>query len=334
MKFTIGDIITLRKTGEEGVISAIISNEMVEVTVRGISFPAYTDEVDHPYLKWFTQKQKTKPAGPPVQLPVEKLKERLPRLATGIYLSFLPVFKADDMEDIVTQLKIYLINELDTPVHFEYEVKTANETIFTHKGSLCAFSNIFLHGIPYEDMNDRPRFNWLVSSQNDLKLATENGQLIIKTAKLYQHISSLLQKNEPAFSYLLLDKFKEKPKDIKAAGQAPILSKKENRKKPKITALTELPRYEVDLHIEQLIPSHKGMNNTDIMYLQLQTLQRNLELAIRHRQHTMVVIHGLGSGALRDAVHKLLKEYPQVARYSNEWMGRYGFGATEVVFQY
>lgn len=333
MKFSIGDNISLKKTGEEGTITAIISSDMVEVTVHGISFPAYIDEVEHPYLKWFTQKQKAKPKAQPEQLPIEKIKDRLPRLSQGVYLSFLPVFKPDDMEDIVTQLKIFMINELNIAIHFDYDVKIDNQTTFSHKGNLPAFSNIFLHTIPYEEMNDRPRFHWQISNQDNLKLANETGILTIKTAKLHQHITDVLQKNEASFNYLLHNTFKEKPKELKITKPSLALRNKEN-KQPKITTLADIPRYEVDLHIEELIPNHKGMSNADIMYIQLQTLQKNVETAIKHRQERMIIIHGLGSGALRDAVHKLLKEYPQVVRYTNEWMGKYGFGATEVVFQY
>ena len=48
----------------------------------------------------------------------------------------------------------------------------------------------------------------------------------------------------------------------------------------------------------------------------------------------MIVIHGLGKGKLRDEVHTILKQTPEVSRYKNEWSGRYGFGATEIRFRY
>lgn len=60
MKFSIGDDIVLKRTGEEGRVVAIISKTMVEVEVNGTAFPVYTEDVEHPYLKWFTQKSPTK----------------------------------------------------------------------------------------------------------------------------------------------------------------------------------------------------------------------------------------------------------------------------------
>jgi dsDNA-specific endonuclease/ATPase MutS2 len=70
------------------------------------------------------------------------------------------------------------------------------------------------------------------------------------------------------------------------------------------------------------------------MNIQLKELERQLYLAIMHRQERMIIIHGLGTGALKDAVHRMLKQIPEVKRFSNEWIGNYGFGATEVVFAY
>ena len=58
MKFAIGDKVLLKNSGEEGNVFAIINKEMVEVDVNGISFPAYIDDLEHPYLKWFTEKNK------------------------------------------------------------------------------------------------------------------------------------------------------------------------------------------------------------------------------------------------------------------------------------
>jgi dsDNA-specific endonuclease/ATPase MutS2 len=70
------------------------------------------------------------------------------------------------------------------------------------------------------------------------------------------------------------------------------------------------------------------------MDIQLKTLERYLYIAIIHKQERMIIIHGLGTGTLKDAVHGVLKNTPEVKRYSNEWLGNYGFGATEVEFQY
>lgn len=334
MKFSIGDKIILKQTGEEGTVTDFIGKDMLEVEVKGTHFPVYTDEVDHPYLKWFTEKnkQKKKPLSAPEQLPAEKPKDRIPRLPKGVYLSFMPVFKANEVEDIVEQLKIFLVNETDSGIRFSYDMRVYHQSVFKLNGSLHAFGHLYLHAIEYGMMNDQPRFHWSMEDAENARLKTENGILRIKPSRLFEHVSDLLLKNEPTFSYLLLDDFIEKPREEKKVGiysppVRPII------KPNKVTSLSELPRYELDLHIEQLTDDYKGLSNAEIMNIQLHSLQRYLHLAIIHHQERMIVIHGLGTGALRAAVHKILRETPEVSSFKNEFMGKYGFGATEIIFK-
>ena len=58
MKFSIGDLVRIKKTGEEGIIKSIIDDSMYEVEINNIQFPAHKDELEHPYLNWFLKKKK------------------------------------------------------------------------------------------------------------------------------------------------------------------------------------------------------------------------------------------------------------------------------------
>lgn len=331
MKFSIGDKIVLKRTNEEGTVVAYLSGDMLEVEVEGVHFPVYADEVDHPYLKWFTEKKRTqKKASLPEQLPVEK-QPTTKRLSKGVYLSFMPVFKTQEMEDIVAQLKVFLINETASAIRFSYNARFALQSDFSLKGTLHAFGHVYLHTIDYERMNDQPKFHWELAAANDSTLKTEEGILRLKPSKLFKHITDLLLKNEPAFSCLLVEDFVVKPV-VKGENFVPPSKPVRTSKPSKIHSLSELPRYEVDLHIEQLEPDYKGLSNADIMNIQLHMLQRYLHLAIIHRMEKMMVIHGIGTGALREAVHKILAQTPEVKNFKNEYIGKYGFGATEVVF--
>lgn len=334
MKFSIGDKILLKRTDEEGIVTGIISNDMFEVEVNGTVFPVHKEDIDHPYLKWFTQKnQQQKKPSEPEQLPVEKQKLRPQRLAQGIYLSFLPVFKTELLEDVVDHLKIYLINETPHTLDIKYEVKILHETDFSYSGMLHPFADLYLHNIVYEDMNDVPRFHWSLKAANDEKLKTETGILKIKPQKLFEHIEQCLVKNEPTFNYLLTEDFIIKPKEEKPK-QIPSPIQVFKPRSAKGFSLDELPRYELDLHIEQLAGDYQNLSNSEILSIQLSALQRYLSLSIMHRQQRMIIIHGLGKGKLKEEVHKILKQVPEIKSYKNEWIGKYGFGATEVIFQY
>lgn len=330
MKFSIGDRVLLKQTGEEGHVSAYINQQMLEVEVNGVVFPVHIDDINHPYLKWFTDKTKKKKPSLPEQLPVEKIAGRMQRLARGVYLSFMPVYKFDGIEDVVDALKIFLLNEMPVPIKFVYDVRYAQKSAFSHEGTLHEFGNIYLHSISYADMNDQPRFNWQVADAISQNVEPAEGVLRIKPSKLFEHIGKLMKNNEPSFSYLLIEEFAPKKKPEPVERYEPVINKTAIVSHKTIDAA----KTELDLHIEALLDNKRGMSNADIVKLQLDTLERYLHLAIVHRLERMVVIHGLGKGRLREEVHAILKHTPEVSRYKNEWSGKYGFGATEIWFKY
>ncbi len=76
------------------------------------------------------------------------------------------------------------------------------------------------------------------------------------------------------------------------------------------------------------------MSNFEILTLQLQTLEKYLDLAVAHHQPSMIIIHGLGTGKLRDEIHEILRLRRDVKNFFNRYHPAYGYGATEVYFQY
>ena len=92
------------------------------------------------------------------------------------------------------------------------------------------------------------------------------------------------------------------------------------------------PIMEVDLHIGQLTSTTHGMDNYDMLNLQMTTAKQKLEYAIRNRIQKVVFIHGKGEGVLKKELEFLLKKYP-VDFYEASFQ-KYGLGATEVyIFQ-
>ncbi|MFD2528087.1 Smr/MutS family protein [Polaribacter marinaquae] len=89
---------------------------------------------------------------------------------------------------------------------------------------------------------------------------------------------------------------------------------------------------EIDLHINKLTKSVKGLDNYDMLNLQLDTAKRKLEFAIHKRISKIVFIHGVGEGVLKSELHSLLNKYP--VKYYDASYKQYGLGATEVyIFQ-
>lgn len=116
-----------------------------------------------------------------------------------------------------------------------------------------------------------------------------------------------------------------------------IIREKQSPRKPKSTRIKpkerNAPPMEVDLHIEKLVNSYKGMSNYDILNLQLETAKRQIEFATRKRIQKIVFIHGVGEGVLKAELDFLLGRYDNLKFYDADYQ-KYGIGATEVyIFQ-
>ena len=114
---------------------------------------------------------------------------------------------------------------------------------------------------------------------------------------------------------------------------AQIKAEKENtkRKNKLIVKPKErnAPKMEVDLHINQLVKSPKGMSNHEILNLQMETAKRQLEFAMRKRIQKVVFIHGVGEGVLKEELNFLFGRYDNIKYYDADYQ-KYGIGATEI----
>ncbi|MCP4976418.1 MAG: Smr/MutS family protein [Maribacter sp.] len=89
------------------------------------------------------------------------------------------------------------------------------------------------------------------------------------------------------------------------------------------------PKMEVDLHINQLVKSPKGMSNHEMLNIQMETAKRQLEFAIRKRIQKVVFIHGVGEGVLKEELKFLFGRYDNIKYYDADYQ-KYGLGATEI----
>jgi hypothetical protein len=113
--------------------------------------------------------------------------------------------------------------------------------------------------------------------------------------------------------------------------KAKIQSKEKKKKTSFVKDKKEIVM-EVDLHAEKLVKSTRGMDNFDILSLQINTAKHKLEYCISKKISKLVLIHGVGDGVLKTELKYLLNNYP--VKYYDASYQKYGQGATEVyVFQ-
>ena len=71
----------------------------------------------------------------------------------------------------------------------------------------------------------------------------------------------------------------------------------------------------IDLHIEELLDSHKGMTNHEILQLQMTEFRRFFQKAKSRRWKKIEVIHGVGEGRLRNEIHDFLRDRTDVKEF-------------------
>ncbi|MEX1187739.1 MAG: Smr/MutS family protein [Bacteroidia bacterium] len=90
-------------------------------------------------------------------------------------------------------------------------------------------------------------------------------------------------------------------------------------------------RFEVDLHIEELLDNTAGMDNAEIIRFQLRYFDKCLDEARKRPVKRFVAIHGVGKGRLRDEIRKVLSA-EDIEHYDAP-LSKYGYGATEIIIR-
>jgi hypothetical protein len=343
MKFEVGDKVVIIQTNEEGEVVDIINNKMVMIDVRGVKFPAYVDQLDFPYFKRFTEKKLFPPKKEKKfidDVPREK-KKIAQRVIDGVWLTFIPVTVNDEFgDDIVTELKVHLVNRTEQGYKFTYKLNYLGETNFELVNlQVHSFEDIYLHDVPFENLNDSPVFNFEFSllTPNKYKAEYYEAFIKLKPKQVFTRIEEVRKKGEATFSYKLFDDYPNRPYEDKPTGLDLGSLAKAGFKiydASKTRQHLEPAKQEVDLHIEQLEPGWESMSNLEILTTQLKTFEKYFDLAVAHHLPWLIVIHGVGTGKLRDEIHEILKVRKEVKSFANRYHPAYGYGATEIYFQY
>jgi hypothetical protein len=198
------------------------------------------------------------------------------------------------------------------------------------------FEDFYLHNISFASVNDSPQFSFEFSLPAPEKSKAEwhEVSLKLKPKQLFDRIEKLKEAGEATFTYKLFDTYPNKQEeaplhfDSLIAKGIKVYNAKEARQ--------HLPpaRTVIDLHIEKLTDDWKHLSNAEILDMQLKEFEKWYDLALAHRQLQLTVIHGVGRGVLRDEIHALLRLKRDVKSFVNQYHPSFGYGATEIYFQY
>lgn len=89
----------------------------------------------------------------------------------------------------------------------------------------------------------------------------------------------------------------------------------------------------VDLHINELLDTTRGLSPADILNYQVDEFRRVMDENIRNHGQKIIFIHGKGEGVLRNALVKELNYRYKGHLVQDASFAEYGFGATQVTIR-
>ena len=98
-----------------------------------------------------------------------------------------------------------------------------------------------------------------------------------------------------------------------------------------------IKKFEIDLHIEELLDDHSFMTNHEILTKQMNSCRQFIQRAITANMNRVVIIHGKGEGVLKSEIISYLSKLKNHHDFNIEFFEapytEYGMGgATEVRF--
>jgi len=261
----------------------------------------------------------------------------------NLTLAFLPV---DPQSFMQSAFETYLINESNYYLYFNYMSCKNNSWTSRFHGLIEPDMKIFIEEFEKSEINDLEHICvQMIAFKKGRTFSLKNSlsiELRLDTVKFYK--LHCFTKNdffdEDALIFPLVENdIPEKQMLVSTIDiqEAMYARKKDERRTPQPAVKNPKPEnnvIEVDLHINQLLETTSGMNNTDILNYQLSKFHEVMKANSGKKGQKIVFIHGKGEGTLRTALEKELKTtYKNNCRFQDASFREYGFGATLVIIE-
>lgn len=312
--FKIGDYVRFIDEKREGYITKEIDDQTVGVTdTDGFEIPVAKGNLT--YVHGHHANAATANNAMPSQQVDEKFVE------DGVYLAVAEDSKASVVAHftLVNRTSYQLLLTLKTEKVGIYkgefagvvQPKSSVQVYTANLGDLDNWPNFTFQALFFASSNVKPKAPLLLEKRFKSKDFSGSKNQITEINKY----GWLVRLDEPA---LVIDAKKLKESFFSQQVEKPKVAK---------------PGQEVDLHIERLRDDHHFLSQTEILNAQLEIFQKTLDAAIVHQMPSIVIIHGVGNGTLRDQIHKTISKHPQVRTFMDAKKEKFGYGATEVIFK-
>jgi DNA-nicking Smr family endonuclease len=312
----VGDRVRLMSGREEGIITRILDNNIVEVAIdNDFTIPVSRREI----VVIAAEENKYMRSDDVIEAPTRKQPSAPVLAEKGIYLAM--VHQSEEL------LAATIVNNTDYDVLFTTGEERNNQYRGLQNDKLAPKA---IRVVSHYHLKDFEKWPGLVvqflQHRNGAPALFEpvTKRVQFRANSFYKSKKTAPFINKEAYLFQLdtkptivdTDKIKEQLAD------APV-QKESNYK-------LQAPEHEIDLHIEKLTEEHQTMSNSAMLKLQLETFQDALDRAIAANMHEIVFIHGAGNGILRKEIQKILSRTPGIKFFEDARKEKFGYGATLV----
>ena len=342
-KFETGDKVSFINEKQDGVITKQLSNGNYMVEIEdGFALETTASEL----VKIVgTQKKITTPAKPDatlqfIEVPIVELRTVLSGLTEAVSLVLIP---ADANQVLTGSVKYYLVNQSKYDVLYSFSNKMHRKLNGVSSGKLLTDSEIVIGELTRNKLMDSECLHiQLLFHQNNefYPMSTLTKEIAIAYPDLNEVNKTI--KGALAFSKLTtLISFAERVEEdlselVKKFNADQPQEEKRNQAQTHYKSKEKFEFYnlspgnvEVDLHIEELVEDAAGMNNTEMLQVQLRHFQQSLDQALLKKANRITFIHGVGNGRLKNAIRDEISHIAHLS-YRDAPYEKYGAGATEV----
>ncbi|WKN41436.1 Smr/MutS family protein [Tunicatimonas pelagia] len=317
----IGDKVRMLRGSEEGVITRFLEKNLIEIEIEdGFGIPVLRSDVvvvAQEEKNYFEKPERATSRPSMADESTTKPQQQ------GIYFAHVAI---NDK-----QLSLHLVNATDFELPFSVGEDAQGDYRGINAGLLSPQGTVKLKNVQIAEFDQWPTLIvQLIFHRTGYFTLREPLQRRVqfKANTFFKSKATAPVLNKPAFVFRI-DEQTGKPLDPEKLKESMFMRQEEQGVETPISQLERPPR-EVDLHIEKLTSAYDTMSNPEMLELQLKIFEEKLDQAIATGMDEITFIHGVGSGVLRDAIHKRLSKIKNINYFQDSMRDKFGYGATRV----
>ena len=332
MKLKIGDRVRFLNETGGGYVKRFLDNQMVEVETKdGWAIPYLSSELL--VIPEDSDKAPYRAESNPVVVKRERGGAAKITADNSNYKVLLLVVRDTVDDGGFSGVRWYVVNDSEFTLRFAFYQEDDGGVFVIENDELEPGQKMFLQELPLGELSRIKGFHiqgLLTNSDANVIPPLISRNVLYNTKKFSSEgaytQNDYLHENAISFDVTFSASKRDKEEVVVKEIADSALNVKNEFKSGKKKEITK----EIDLHVNQLVDSVIGMSNREIIRVQMETFERELTGAIKDGSKSIVFIHGIGNGTLKETLRKTLdKDYP-ICSHEDASFKDYGFGATLV----